>query len=372
MSLKDKEWDFVAVLVRDYLLDTTDPYARLVEYGFPSAFVSTLRLTAVSMENARSLVQASRTSIDGELRLLEALSAIDRLAVLPDGERAAEYRDRLRQDRHAHTTEDTFRTCVFESGSEVFIGRGGLRETLRHFVADPEKTVLVVDGDPGSGRSYTYKLLRHVGHHQGFRPARVTLSRTATAEKVIRRLAGFVAFAGAQAPLNPTELNDLLPSIDEAAHWVVGRATAAEGRLWFVLDECDRLDASSDVWDLIGQLALAIYEHTAVRGDQAPRLVLLGYGPTMRQLPYDLHGSVSHDTAHAAEPADLRDFFDQYFHESPPRLPGGARAGEPVIAAFVDAAVREVLRVAPPRDDAEYMRRVGTAAEGAVRVYQSL
>ncbi|MFI1869796.1 hypothetical protein [Streptomyces jumonjinensis] len=375
MPLAETEWDLVTLWVREYLLDTTDPHGRLVEYGFSSEFVSNLRLTAVSTENARALVQASRKDIERQLGLIDILVAIDKLAVLPEISKAVEFQNRLREDHRVHASQDNFRTCVLKNGTEVFIDRRDLRETLRGFVGDPEKTVLLVDGEPGSGRSYTYNLIRHVGQHYGFHPARVTLSRTSTADKVVRRLADFVADPRSGAsPLNPTDLNDLLPSIDDAVHWVVSRATAGEDRLWLVLDECDRLDPSSDVWDFIGQLALAIYEHTAVRGSQAPRLVLLGYGREMRQLPYDLRGSLCWDTARVAGPADLRTFFDQYFHESPPRFLGAAPPEEATIAELVEVAVTEVLRVTGDGrgGDEGYMRKICTAAEGAIRVYQSL
>jgi hypothetical protein len=375
MPLAETEWDLVTLWVREYLLDTIDPHTQLTRHGFPVEFVSALRLTAVSAENARALVEASRRDIQRQLKLVEVVAATDRLSVLPEVSKALEFQDRLREDCRAHASQDNFRTCVLKNGTEAFIDRQNLRETLRHFVEDPEKTVLLVDGDPDSGRSYTYNLIRHIGQHHGFRPARVTLSHTSTADKVIRRLAEFVADPRAGiSPLDPTELNDLLPSIDDAVHWVVGRATAVEDRFWLVLDECDRLDPSSDVWDFIGQLSLAIYEHTAVRGDQAPRLVLLGYGPTMRQLPYDLRGSLCRDTARVAEPADLRSFFDQYFHESPPGFLGTGQPDESTIAELVDVAVQEVLRAAEAdiTNDESYMRKVCTAAEGAIRVYQSL
>ncbi|GLF93141.1 hypothetical protein [Streptomyces yaizuensis] len=374
MPLAETEWDLVTLWVREYLLDTTDPHGRLVAYGFPSDFVAALRLTAVSTENAHSLVRASRKDIERQLRLIDILTSADRLAVLPEIAKAREFRNRLREDSRAHASQDTFRTCVLKNGTEVFIDRRDLRETLRRFVDDPEKSVLLVDGDPGSGRSYTYNLIRHIGQHQGFRPARVTLSRTSTADRVVRRLAAFVAEPGTTAsPLDPTGLNDALPSIEDAVHWVVGRATAADDRFWLVLDECDRLDPSSDVWDFIGQLALAVYEHTAVSAGQSPRLVLLGYGSSMRQLPYDLRGSLCRDTARAAGPDDLRTFFDQYFHERPPPFLDAGQQPDPVVDALVDAAVAEVLRATgQDSGDEGYMRRVCTAAEGAIRVYHSL
>ncbi|MFJ5798026.1 HAD family hydrolase [Streptomyces decoyicus] len=381
MPLTETEWDLVTTWVRNYLLDTTEPHTQLAQYGFPPEFIGALRLTHVSTDNARTLVHHSRTDIQRQLRLVEAVTTIDRLAVLPDIAKAREFLDRLREDFRDHAAQDTFRTCVLKNGTEAFIDRQGLRETLRRFLADPDKFVLLVDGEPGSGRSYTYSFLRHIGQHRGFRPVRVTLSRTATAAKVVRRLADFVAGPQAgTAPLNPTELNDLLPSIDEAAHWVAGRATAGEERFWLVLDECDKLDPSSDVWDFIGQLATAIYEHAAVRGDQAPRLVLLGYGRSMRQLPYDLRGNLSWDTARIVEPGDLRHFFDQVFHEAPPEILGTGQPRESAIAELVEVAVHEVLRATGTDggdggdggDREGYMRKLCTAAEGAVRVYRSL
>ncbi|MGW1375964.1 hypothetical protein ACWD6P_17045 [Streptomyces sp. NPDC002446] len=375
MPLTETEWDLVTTWAQDFLLDTTDPHTQLAQYGFAREFIAALALTHIAADNARALVHSSRSDIERQLRLVEALTMVDRLMVLPDIVKAREFLERLREDFRAHAARDHFRTCVLKNGTEAFIDREDLRETLRRFIADPDKFILLVDGEPDSGRSYTYNFLRHIGQHLGFRPVRVTLSHTSTAAKVVQRLADFVADPAAGAsPLNPTGLNDLLPSIDEAAHWVAGRATAVEERLWVVLDECDKLDPGSDVWDFIGQLATAIYEHAAVHGDEAPRLVLLGYGRSMRQLPYDLRGNLCWDTARVAGAGDLRTFFDQVFHESPPALVGSGGSRDATIAELVEVAVEEVLHAsrAASRRGESYMRKVCTAAEGAIRVYQSL
>ncbi|MFJ8649506.1 hypothetical protein ACIRNI_25730 [Streptomyces sp. NPDC093546] len=377
MPLAEPEWHLVTQWVREYLLDTVDPHTGLAQAGFPPDFVARLPLTAVSAENAHELVRASRRDIPSQLRLVEAVAANDRLAVRPEIHKAREFLERLREDQRVHASQDSFRTLLLKNGTEAFIDRQDLRETLRHFVQDPEKSVLVVDGDPDSGRSYTYTLIRHVGQHSGFRPARVTLSPTSTAARVLRRLAEFVAepHAAAPPPLDPAGRDEPVPSVEDAVHSVVRRATAAEDTFWLVLDECDKLDATSDVWDLIGRLALAIYEHAAVRGPQAPRLVLLGYGPTTRQLPYDVRGSVCRDTARVANRADLRAFFHQYFHEAPPAPVAALASGPPrdaEIAALVDVAVEEVLRAAGAGDGDSYMRRLCTAVEAAIHVYRTL
>ncbi|GGU73668.1 hypothetical protein GCM10010211_44570 [Streptomyces albospinus] len=376
MPLNEAEWFAVTNWLAQYLfLDTDHPRTELLNYGFSEEFVTALPITTVSAENARSLVRAARRNIRQQVELLKVVNHLDQLSTLPEIGTAREFLHRLQEDLEIHARQDTFRTCVLKNGTEAFIDRKELRETLRRFVDDREKFVLAVDGDPGSGRSYTYTFLRHIAQHSGFHPVRVVLSHTSTASQVIRRLAAFLSdpHTGAQ-PFDPTQLNDLLPAIDDAVHWVIGQATAADEHYWLVLDECDKLDPRSDVWDFIGQLALAIYEHAAVRGDQAPRLVLLGYGRSMYQLPYDLRGSLCWDTARVVERQDLHSFFDQYFHESPPRLTDTAQPEESVIAGLVDEAVDAVLQDSRARDDDgdSYMRKICTAAEKAIRVYQTL
>lgn len=387
MPLETPEWDKVTEWVREYLLDSTDPYTQLRHAGFPSEFVGGLPLTAVSAHNARVLVSSSHRTVDGQVRLLRALVLNDRLRNLPYVRDAEEYLDRLERDAEAHASQDVFRTQLLHGGAEVFLDREELRETLRAFVADDHKSVLLVDGEPHSGRSYTYAFIRYLSQHRRFCPARVLLGPTTTATKVVRRLASFVSDprAGVVPPL-ATELDDPLPALDEAVHWVVVQATGAEDLFWFVLDDCDRLDPGSDVWDLIGQLALAIYEYEPVRRAQAPRLVLLGYGEAMRQLPYELRHSLCRDRARPAGPGDVRAFFDRYVRERPPPSLAAlaAEEREAALAGLVDTAVDEVLAAAggadggtpgggPGRPGGEsYMRRLGTAVEGAVRVYRTL
>ncbi|KUL51441.1 hypothetical protein ADL22_06520 [Streptomyces sp. NRRL F-4489] len=369
MPLRETEWDVVTEWLASYLLDTVEPHSALLAYGFPQDFLGGLRLGQVSRDNARALVHASRRDIGGQVRLLEVVTALDRLAVRPEIGTAREFLARLRADAAAHGG-DVFRSCVLQGGCAAFIDREDLRETLRRFVADPEKSVLLVDGEPDSGRSYTYVFLRHLGQHRGFRPARVTLSRTSTARQVLERLAAFLDAPGAgQEPFDPTGLNDPLPSLELAVHRMVARATTADERYWLVLDECDRLDPHSDVWDLIGLLALAVYEHAALRGDRAPRLVLLGYGRAMRPLPYDVRTSQCWDIARVAEPDDLRRFFRQVFREAPPAAAGAQETDE-----LAEVAVDEVLHAVRSRDGngESYMRRLCAAAEGAIRVYRSL
>ncbi|MFD5322319.1 trypsin-like peptidase domain-containing protein [Streptomyces sp. NPDC127092] len=375
MPLTETEWGLVTSWVRDHLLDDPDPRAALLRTPLTAEFVAGLPLTPDREANARVVVAAARRDIADQRRLLDALArldVLDRLDAIDSvgrGMAVRALRGRLREDEEVrHSARDPFEAVVLRNGSEVFIGRAELRGTLRRFVADPEQTVLVVDGEPDSGRSYTYRLIRHLGQHNEFRPVRVTLTRTSTAERLVARLWEFVAGPEADGfPLNPTRLNDPLPSIDDAVHRIVSRATAAEDRFWLVLDECDALDPNSDVWDCIGKLALAIYEHTPVRKETVPRLVLLGYSTTLHQLPYDIRLNECHDTAVPAGPDELRDFFVRFFRESS----GAPDADLP--PGLVERTVTEVLRAVDSADPAEsYMRRVCTAVEEAVRIHLRL
>ncbi|MGW2014720.1 trypsin-like peptidase domain-containing protein [Streptomyces sp. NPDC001927] len=368
MPLTDTEWGLVTTWVREYLLDTPDPAGRLRGVGLSPEFVGTLVLTPDRDANAHLVVAAARKDIAHQRALLDALTGLDALTAAGNVEARSLLR-RLREDEELlRSARDPFGTLVLANGTEVFIDRAELREKLRGFVADPEQTVLVVDGEPDSGRSYSYRLIRHLGQHCGFRPVRITLSRTTTAARLVERLTEFVAGPGVdRSPLNPTQLNDPLPSVDDAVHRIVSWATAAEERFWLVLDECDKLDPTSDVWDCIGKLALAVYEHTPVRQDSVPRLVLLGYSPAMRQLPYDIRKNECRDTAQVVTEDDLHTFFREFFLQGqPPPDPA-------TLARLVDVAVSGVLYAVDSADSTDsYMRRVCTAVEETVRLSREL
>ncbi|MFI9742130.1 trypsin-like peptidase domain-containing protein [Streptomyces sp. NPDC052494] len=385
MPLTETEWGLVASWVRAHLLDTPEPRESLLRAGLPADLVQDLPLTPDPDRNALLVVEAARRDIAHQRRLLAVLAGLDALAAIDDPhafEQGAEARNlltRLRDDeRLDRSPQDPFRSQLLKHGTEAFLDRSELREKLRGFLADPEQTVLVVDGPPDSGRSYTYELIRHLGQHCGFRPVRVILSRTSTAARLMERLAAFVAGPGDADDLasDPTRLNDPLPCFEDAAHRIVGRATAAEDSFWIVLDDCDRIDPNSDVWDCIGVLARAVYEHTPVRKETAPRLVLLGYSTAMRQLPYEIRKNECRDTTRLLDEDDLRAFFREFFGEVTAVTRDSP--GEPVdaddeaVRDLTETAVSEVLRAADrPGTEDSYMRRLCTAVEDVVRLHRA-
>ncbi|MFD0270842.1 AAA family ATPase [Streptomyces sp. NPDC127106] len=368
MPLRDTEWILVTEWVRDHLLDTPDPHNRLTGCGFSEKFVGSLELIAVAQVNAENLVRASRATIDSQVFLLDVLVTRPEMIPLPAIGQAREFLSRLEEDRRVHASDqDPFFAVLLRSGAEAFVDREDLRKRLQEFLADPDKTVLAVDGEPDSGRSYTYNLIRYLGQHRGFRPVRITLTQTSTAAQLIRRLAGFVRDRRDPVPpLNAAQLNDPQSWIAEAVHEVVARATMVPERLWFVIDDCDRLDAHSDVWDCIGQLAQAIFDFGPGSDEAVPRLVLLGYGPTMPQLSPDVSKNMCLDTARTAGPDDVEAFFRQFFTNPP------VSADEDELTALVELCATAVMGAARAPGQGSYMRRLCEAAETAVRTHRFL
>ncbi|WP_063740641.1 AAA family ATPase [Streptomyces flavochromogenes] len=378
MPLTEPQWDIVTEWVGSYLLDNIDPHAALRTIGFDEAFIKSVSLTGRSGENAIGVVTAitrRKPKVRHQFRLVDGLIRQTEVGVLADtAALAIEFRDVLQKDLEHDSSEDGhYRSTVLEGGAEVFIDRAELRQSARRLVDDPRRMVLLVDGTPNSGRSYTFSYIRHLSHHCAFTPVRVVLSRTSTAAEVLQQLATWVApdtsdHGTGLARLNATQLNDPQARLESDANSVVRWATASEERFWLVFDECDQLDVNSDVWDCIGKIARAIYGNA--RPESAPRLVLLGHSPSMPHLPHEMRNYQCWDTARVLEEKDLRGFFNELFTGSPE--PPGPSPDFEGVAALVDAVVSEVLRAARGPGEDSYMRRICTAAEAAVRVHGSL
>jgi hypothetical protein len=274
----------------------------------------------------------------------------------------------VEHDIQVDASTDHFLAYSLKGGKQAFIDRQELRETLRSFVDNREMIALLVDGDQGSGRSYTYELIRHLGPLNGFRPWRVLLGRTTTAQKLLQEIAYCVCEDADSAKMLWHEPKQ---SMDSAVQWVISKAIADSRHPWLVLDDCNKLDQNSDVWDCISNLVLTIYNWSAGE-PHVPRLVLLGYAEAARQLPHEVRHSLARDTARVVEEEDLRAFFARHFGEVTPRLASGAPVSTSEIPGLVKQAVDEVLKQANEHANGDgcFMRRICTAVEGAIRAYQ--
>ena len=366
--LADTEWTLVTELARDHLLSTVEPHDSLTAYFAPE-FVAGLPLTPRAADNAVNLVNAVRDAgLLGDdppvVRLLSALADQPMLAVLPASERVREMLERERMlvlvDRQRHAeARDPFLATVL-AGREVFIDRSELRAKLRdlHGTSMP-KLVLQVVGEPHSGKSYSFRLIEHVAGACGFRKVPVILDESGTPEEVIETIALEVA-STSESP--PDRQDDPRKWYGRASQWLVKKARENGGTWWFVVDGLNHLPATSDVWDLIGRLAMAV----DLYGDGRIRLVLLGHDGA---LDWNLRNRYETEHLEVLSDADVREFFTEWLGELYAALPPGERMEDHALAEQVDDTVNQILAYAraPGSDGACYMQRLGSAVEGVVR-----
>ncbi|MGH9252392.1 MAG: hypothetical protein ACRD0W_23165, partial [Acidimicrobiales bacterium] len=258
MPLSEQEWTLVRCLVVDHLVATANPYAVLQDY-FPDK-VDTWRVTQVASENADTVVNEAKMAnltdhAPLSIQLLETLSKLDQIKVLPEIGKVTSYLQRLRAEKVALDHDDPFGACILPGSGEVFINRVQLRASVRLLVDPPdnipEPLVLRVSGERSAGKSYTFSLLQHISDRCGIQPARVIVGKTSTAEDVMRDFAVRVAAPGAR----PDPVDDPTKRLRYWALWLVeqARRSSPARPWWLVIDQCNDLDPTSEVVELIAQ-----------------------------------------------------------------------------------------------------------------------
>lgn len=365
--LADTEWTLVTELSRDHLLNTVEPHDRLAAH-FPPEFVAALALTARPADNAVTLVRAVRDAgLVGEdppeLRLLQTLAGLPMLAALPVSSRVNEMLERERALVRAAAGEpsarDPFMATVL-AGREVFIDRHELRAKLRelHAGARP-KVVLQVTGEPRSGKSYSFRLIEHVAAECGFRSVPVLLDESGTPEEIVETIALEVA-SSSDSP--PERRDDPRKWYGRASQWLVKKAKESGATWWFVLDGLNLLPPTSEVWDYVHRLALAV----DLYGEGRVRLVLLGHDGV---LDWELRNRCEMERLGMLSDEDVREFFAGWFAELYRAAPEGERPPEAELAAQVDDTVDQILAYADRQrsNGGCYMQGLGSAVEGVVR-----
>jgi hypothetical protein len=367
--LTSTEWTLVTEFAQTHLLATPEPHLRLSAH-FPPEFVNGLTLGTRASDNAIALISAVRAhGPRGDdppvLQLLRALLTAPELATLPVAHRLRRMLRRAEQAVQAERDRllaagDPFLINVL-AGNEVFLDRLELREALRTLTEDPVKIVLQVTGAPSTGKSYSYHLISYLSEVQEFTPALVPLDSTFTSVDVVRWLGLRVA---PDQPIPPLE-DDRKKWNGYAALWLVTQAAQRGGPWWFVLDGLNHLPPTSDVHDLVHDLALAILNYKRSQ----TRLVLLGYDGS---LPIDLRKRhVSEEVRLLTEP-DVREFFGSYYLQRHISACGSDHQVDlEQVGAEVDATVDQVVafaRTASARGGC-YMRELARAVEEAIDEY---
>ncbi|MFC7496299.1 MULTISPECIES: hypothetical protein [unclassified Nocardioides] len=322
MPLDEGEWDTVQGLVEDYLVGTADPYGALKDL-FPD-LVAQWTITAVPARNARYIVLRARNVAPGDpdpfsIRLLDGLLRIKEIGLLQATEfdRLRDFRDRLERERQAFAKLDPFAARVLGSG-EIFINRVSTRKLLRDLTKpEPKRPVplaMRVIGESRLGKSYTYSFILHLSGFVSVQPVPVYLDESYTAADILRDVSTKIAPEGAE----PRSVDDPAKRLAHWADWIVARANEStdDRAFWFVFDQCNELDPSSDAVELIAHLARVIKSpaiHEPAR-TLRPKLVLLGYNDQLPDLGLPPK-QVFVDTVTEVDEHELTRFFDHVFRE---------------------------------------------------------
>jgi len=379
MPLEEQEWDLVRCLVEEFLVGTADPFVPLHQH-FPD-LVGGWTLKSVPAHNARFLVSQARQARPTDeapfsLRLLTVLVGLQEIEMQRAAEHAAlrRFLERLQAEQAASHDHDPFDALILVSG-DVFIDRLPTRTLLRQLARpEPHKPVplaLRVVGGERLGKSYTYSFIVHISGFRDVAAVPVFLDSSYTAADILRDLATKIAPDGSA----PREVDDPAKRIRHWADWLVARAIerTEERALWFVFDQCNELDPTSDAVQLIAQLAINV-QNPGLHGpppELRPKLVLLGYGDALPDLQLP-RKQVVVDQVVKLEAQQLGSFFSAVFRDIHAHGLPGQPIDEEQLEATVAASVARVLQDAQEAvdDGGCYSRAVNESVADVVDFYR--
>ncbi|HJQ37684.1 MAG TPA: hypothetical protein VKB93_11150 [Thermoanaerobaculia bacterium] len=203
--------------------------------------------------------------------------------------------------------------------SRPFVNRLPLRETLPDVVAGRSR-ILVIKGDPQSGKSHTANLIRALAKNVGFEVVNVNLIRYAQSRDVTPMDIGEELAQVMNLGKPPEHGNELL------ARWTLSyfawfegqvraRETAGESTStwWILIDGFQSISVPPPVHDFVDELCGRVAATLAHL-----RVVLISY---TRDLATDVEPLLSVDQTGAITPDDLTKFFTQFYREYKPHVP---------------------------------------------------
>jgi Effector-associated domain 1/NACHT domain len=306
-------------------------------------------------------------------RVIESAESTGRLEELvvrasEDESVSVELRDVLRRLRPTapydgsavRALADPFQTCFV--GGRPFIGRRALRQHLRNLAAPSGSRVLLVEGPPGSGKSYTLQFIAYLAAQLGsFKVGAIRLEDEAFyafgPSDVARSLAHLM---GRSVATLPAQADDTASRWTlELRDWLLGEILQSSATWWFILDGFDHPDIPLETRDFIKHLVVAAHRATT-----SLRVVLLGWSDDL--VPLSLRASVLRETVAPLDRADLVEFFRQVAEDRMLRLDSDG----------IDQVVHAVLKAAAGGHDPSHglqptdLRGVETAAAKVVELLQ--
>lgn len=159
---------------------------------------------------------------------------------------------------------------------QPLVNRRHLRDVLKQLDAGDEPRVLVIDGDPVSGKTYSSRFINYLaGKRKTFKVAKVDLERLARGEGGPVRPAtvarSIVSQWGLDGMPEPGQEQDST-WVDLFCDWLTGVLGSSPTNCWIVIDGFGKALVAQGTHDLVEQLGLRSYENLP-----ALRLVLVSY-----------------------------------------------------------------------------------------------
>jgi AAA ATPase domain len=234
---------------------------------------------------------------------------------------------------------------IWLPGGRPFVDRASLRSAVRELLDPDGRRVLVVNGPPGSGKSYTVRFIRHIADRTGtFETLHIDLAYSPSLRPT--QVATEITVAMGLLPIEvdvtsqPDTQVRLLTSSLKSRVWNAGN-------WWWVFDNCSSPGLPADTRNLIYALANA-----AEQDLDNLRLILLGFeqtlGPGLDPL------ALREQLTQIGEP-DIRQWFGDAY-----RLAGGDPTPKQIDEA-VDVLYRSVSRDATIAELSPLLLRLGKA-----------
>jgi hypothetical protein len=244
---------------------------------------------------ATQVVQAARQQ-GWDQNLVEAAIA-DR----PDAPALRDFFEKYRADKPG--AADPYETRLLGAG-RLFIDRQALRRALRSLSAPDGARVLVIDGPRGSGKTYSFQMIRHLVENLGGHwVLYVDLGRILRPEPEELTATILSRMGGDLGAIPPPGLESPTRRVLRLGDTVQREARRVGGTYWLVFDGCDGTELPPATRDLVLELARRTAEDFAEL-----RVVLLGFAAP---LPVEVHDTALREMIPPLGPEDVVDFLHQ-------------------------------------------------------------
>jgi len=208
-------------------------------------------------------------------------------------------------------------TARFLGKDWPILNRGDMREALRRLDGQLQSRIFVIDGEPGSGKTYSVQFISYLREqYENFQMALIDLpllmqmssDGTGRLGDVGTSICSQWSITGKQTDQKDQNEQDSR-WIVQFCDWLTGQLSNATLPHWVVIDHFDKALISQGTQDLIQQLAIRAYVNMPML-----RLVLLSY-KNIAGLRANVRGQIEYEQIRPLNDEDVIRFFDSEYRE---------------------------------------------------------